>query len=115
DDRDAADLTGRIGVPPDRLGRQAGKDADADAGSKDSQGREDRADVLHVEVSSCSPSRTARDRLTVSRRGAWCQWAGWSPFGSDPLISAIVSSPICPSSSWWLSMARTMNISVRML
>jgi len=36
----AADLARRVGVAPDGIARHAGQDADADAGSDDSQGRE---------------------------------------------------------------------------
>jgi hypothetical protein len=52
DDGEATDLPGRVGVPPDGRGGQAGQDADADAGADDPHGRKAGADVLHVWTSS---------------------------------------------------------------
>src|SRR5580765_1803747 len=50
DDRDAADLAGRIGIATDRLGRHAGEDADADARAEDPESGKTGADVLHVNL-----------------------------------------------------------------
>ena len=57
DDREAADLTGRVGVSTDRAARHAGQDADADAGSDDAQGREARAEMFHWFHSSYVPGQ----------------------------------------------------------
>ena len=43
DDRDAADLAGRVGVAPDRRGGQAAQDADADARTDNAKGCESGA------------------------------------------------------------------------
>src|SRR6185369_5859149 len=47
DDREAADLARSVRVPADGGGGQAGKDADADAGSDHAKCRKACADVLH--------------------------------------------------------------------
>ena len=56
DDRDAADLARCIGVATDGRRRQAGEDADADAGADDAERREACADVLNSRDPSLSLS-----------------------------------------------------------
>src|SRR5688500_15478483 len=47
DDERGPDLGGRVRVAPDRAGRHAGQDADADAGTDDAERREAGSDLLH--------------------------------------------------------------------
>src|SRR6476661_2460986 len=55
DDRDAADLSGRVRVAADGGSRQSAEDADADARADNAKGCESGACVIHVVSSSCSP------------------------------------------------------------
>ena len=101
DDRDTADLSGRVGVATDGRGRQAAEDADADAGAENPESSESGADVLHVVQFLLLPERAARvhwtlDGCAVSAR----QCAGWSPDGSLPSMASSASSATWPSSSW---------------
>src|SRR4029079_10343867 len=81
DDRDAADLSGRVRVAADGRSRQTAEDADADAGTDDPEGGEAGADVLHVVSSSYfsgdSPEICwdlwvgSAERRVSGRAGAW--------------------------------------------
>src|SRR4051812_25243621 len=69
-----ADLRRGIRVPPDRGRREAGQDADADAGADDAEGREAGSDELH---SGLPPSRAAG----ASRGRLVSAWLAGRPAG----------------------------------
>src|SRR5688572_8686975 len=101
DDRDTADLSGRVGVAADGRGRQAAQDADADAGAEHPESSESGADVLHVVQFLLLPERAARVHWTLDGCAPLAlQCAGCSPDGSLPSIASSASSATWPSSSW---------------
>jgi hypothetical protein len=86
DDRDAADLAGRVGLRP-MPGRQAAEDADADAGADDPEGGESGADVLHVVSSSYSPGLRPGSSGTVVGAPSGASVGGLERGGSDPWMA----------------------------
>jgi hypothetical protein len=88
DDREAADLTGRVGVPPDRSGGQAGQDPDADAGSDDTEGRKG-AEVFHVPCCLRGPGLNP---------GSWVPWSGGQWAASTAWM--VASADSAASCSW---------------
>ena len=103
DDREAADLAGRIGVAADRAGGQAGEDADADARADDAEGREG-ADVFHVPCSLRGPGLVP---------GAWSRGRVVSapPLRRRGSVASADSAASC--SSPWPSIATSVNMRVR--
>ena len=103
------------GFRPIAVAESPAEDADADAGADDPECGETGADVLHSRLP------------PTSRAGCPGSFGPWlaAPSGASvgragrrrlrPSIASSASSAMWPSSSWWLSMARMMNMSVRTL